>query len=191
MAFLLLLHQKMKLQRKENALTLKQLRFSSKVDRMQKKVDKRQKYYDKLKKQLERQANYYKNNANIFFSQMAGLGTNSINLANPYGSNAATLQVLRNMSPEQMNAQLGLTDKSKFQIDPDLAKAIQSGCYAIADSDKEINGNKITKGQVYNPYDPSQIYGTTNDPQAAATAIQSLQQFAQMQVSQKIGRAHV
>ena len=85
MAFLMLLCQKMRLQRKQNQLTLKQMRYSSLVERGQKKVDKREKYYAKLEKQLERQANYYKNNANMFFSQMSGLGTNSVNLANPYG----------------------------------------------------------------------------------------------------------
>ena len=93
MAFLLLLHQKMRLQRKQNQLTLKQLRFSSLVERMQKKVDKREKYYAKLEKQLERQANAYKNSANMYFSNRFGLGTNSINMQNFMGMSEAAYQV--------------------------------------------------------------------------------------------------
>ena len=188
MAFLLLLHQKMKLQRKENALTLKQLRFSSKVDRMQKKVDKRQKYYDKLKKQLERQANCYKNQMNAYFTQMAGLGTNSVNLFNPYGSNGATMNVLANMSAEQMKSIIGAGDK--FEINQSLEEAIKSGRVQLAQSDvkyKDNDGNEqtIAKGTLFNPYTMEPIEGYEGqDAYAAAQAYQQLQQYASMQVSQ-------
>ena len=186
MAFLLLLHQKMKLQRKENALTLKQLRFSSKVDRMQKKVDKRQKYYDKLKKQLERQATCYKNQMNAYFTQQAGLGTNSVNLFNPYGSNGAAMNVLAGMSAEQMKSIIGAGDK--FEINQSLENAIQKGQVQLAQSDiKDEKGENvlIPKGTLFNPYTMEPIEGYEGkDAYAAAQAYQQLQQYASMQVSQ-------
>ena len=143
MAFLLLLHQKMRLQRKQNQLTLKQLRFSSLVERMQKKVDKREKYYAKLEKQLERQANAYKNSANMYFSNMAGLGTNSVNMMNYNGTSAAAMQILQ---------QFGGTnpyDGTKFNSDIAMAvmqgsgnikTKVENGKYIYTDA----NGNDIT-----------------------------------------------
>ena len=179
MAFLLLLHQKMRLQRKQNQLTLKQLRFSSLVERMQKKVDKREKYYAKLEKQLERQANYYKNNANVFFSQMAGLGTNAVNLANPYGSNAATMGVLQNMSPEQMKECIqqygGGLDCSKFT--PEIWNLVKAG--GIQKWNKD--GNDVYIDANGKEIDSSALGGV--DPTQVARAASIMQQMAQMQVS--------
>ena len=192
MAFLLLLHQKMRLQRKENALTLKQLQFSSKVDRMQKKVDKRQKYYDKLKKQIERQANCYKNSMNMQISNMFGLGTNSINLGNPYASSNTALAMIQNMTKDQMNQALGLTGqgdaKGGFTISDELAKAIQSGCVQVAPKDiLDTDGKtiKVHKDELYNPWTGDVVKGIKAEEAAkAATAYQQLQQQAQMQITQ-------
>ena len=61
MAFLMLLHEKMRLQRKQNKLTLKQLRNSNQLSRMESRIKKREKYYSKLEKQIDTQGNYYKN----------------------------------------------------------------------------------------------------------------------------------
>ena len=170
----------MRLQRKENQLTLKQLQFSSKVDRMHKKVDKRQKYYDKLKKQLERQANCYKNQMNSYFTQMAGLGMNSVNLMNPYGSNGATQQILSRMSADDMNKLLGLTgEDGKFKIDKDLATAIANGSLTVAPSD--IDG-KCKKGDLWDAINQKTLPNV--DAQQAGAAYQQLQQYAQMQVAQ-------
>lgn len=184
MAFLLLLHQKMKLQREENSLTLKQLQFSSKVDRMQKKVDKRQKYYDKLKKQIERQANCYKNSMNMMISNQFGIGTNSINLGNPYASNMTAQAMVQNMTLDQMKQALG----GKAEVTQEIYEAIQNGCTSVATSDmKDSAGNVIVpQGALYNPFDPSkQITGL--DSKAAQTAggiYNFLQQQANMQISQ-------
>lgn len=182
MAFLLLLHQKMRLQRKQNQLTLKQLRFTSLVERMQKKVDKREKYYAKLEKQLERQANYYKNNANMFFSQQMGLGTNSVNLANPYGANGATMGILQSMSQSDMENVLkqcsgGQLDTSKFS--PKAWELIKSG---------GIQTRTGTDGKTeyidWNgaPIDASTL-GSGVDAAAVNKAASVMQQMAQMQVS--------
>ena len=102
MAFLMLLHEKMRLQRKQNKLTLKQLRNGNQLSRMESKIKRREKYYSKLEKQLETQANAMKNSASLYFNNMAGLGTNGVNLGNYNGSSAAALQILQgfgNVSP--------------------------------------------------------------------------------------------
>ena len=185
MAFLLLLHQKMRLQRKQNQLTLKQLRFTSLVERMQKKVDKREKYYAKLEKQLERQANYYKNNANMFFSQQMGLGTNSVNLGNPYGANGATMGILQSMSQSQMEQVLkqcsgGQLDFSNFS---DTAwSLIKNGGIQT-----RVGENGKTEYIDWNgsPIDESKLSKTGSGVDAAAVnrAASLMQQMAQMQVS--------
>ena len=175
MAFLLLLHQKMKLQRKENMLTLKQLRFSSQVDRMQKKVDKRQKYYDKLKKQLERQANCYKNSMNMYISNQFGLGANSINLANPYASNGAAMGLLQNMTSDQIGEILGKASNGACKLDltnETILNLIKSG--VTKDKDGNIlnswTGDKVDL--------PAGV-----DPIAINQAATTLQQMANMQVT--------
>ena len=195
MAFLLLLHQKMRLQRKENELTLKQLRFSSKVDRMQKKVDKRQKYYDKLRKQIERQANCYKNQMNIKISNMFGLGTNSVNLMNPYGSNGAAQVYLNSLSPEQMTELLG-KDKdgnNNVTVNEKLAKLIQCGGVQVAPSEFEgKDGVKISKGDLFNPWSREKIDSSeigNIDNAVAAEAYQRLQQMASYKVSEMQAQA--
>ena len=74
MAFLMLLHEKMRLQRKQNKLTLKQLRNGNQLSRMESRIKKREKYYSKLQKQIETQANLYKNQAKMFIDQQCGVG---------------------------------------------------------------------------------------------------------------------
>jgi len=140
MAFLLLLHQKMRLQRKQNQLTLKQLRFSSLVERMQKKVDKREKYYAKLEKQLERQANAYKNSANMFFSNAMGLGTNGVNLNNMYGTSMAAIQMLNQWGDKDpMGNKISTDDKNK-------AMAFMTGQYELKDGKYYFTAENL-KGQ--------------------------------------------
>ena len=188
----MLLCQKMKLQREENRLTLEQMRFSSKVDRMEKKVGKRQKYYDKLKKQIERQANYYKNNANMFFSNMAGLGTNSVNLNNPYGSNGAVMKFLSGLNADSINQICGLKEGDKGYItNENIVKAIQSGCAQVNNSDKELdfNGNKIPAKALYNSI-TGEVYAQDADAQSISGVYQQVQQYAQMQVSNMQSQAN-
>lgn len=83
MAFLMLLHEKMRLQRRQNKLTLKQLRMGNKIDRIKRNIEKKQKYYQKLEQNLENQAKRMTNDASIFFRNMFGLGVQ--NNFNPYG----------------------------------------------------------------------------------------------------------
>ena len=64
----MLLHEKMRLQRKQTKLTLKQLRNGNMLSRMESKIKRREKYYSKLEKQLETQANAMKNSMKITLS---------------------------------------------------------------------------------------------------------------------------
>ena len=170
----------MKLQRKENALTLKQLRFSSKVDRMQKKVDKRQKYYDKLKKQIERQANCYKNSMNMQISNMFGLGTNGVNLNNPYGTAGAAQIFLKNLTADGVSQILG----NNAKISDEALNAIKNGYQVagqeIASGTKLADGKAISKaipkGALFNPYDSSANI-IEGDYQAIYSQLQSAAQY--------------
>ena len=72
MAFLMLLHEKMRLQRKQNKLTLKQLRNGNMLSRMESKIKKREKYYSKLEKQIDSQGNMYKNMAKTMINNTYG-----------------------------------------------------------------------------------------------------------------------
>ena len=130
MAFLMLLHEKMKLQRKYNKLTLKQLRNGNLLSRMENKIKKREKYYSKLEKQLETQANAMKNNMKMQISNMMGLGMNSVNLNNPYGSSAAALQIFTSWKGKNP-LDNGATDIKN----PEFVKAVMMGAVGM-DGDK-------------------------------------------------------
>ncbi len=191
MAFLLLLHQKMKLQRKENALTLKQLRFSSLVDRMQKKVQKRQKYYDKLKKQIERQANAYKNQAQMQLSNMMGLGMNSAwDMGNFGAASGAAMQIALGYganNPQTGKPFVNKDGKAIFKGDDEARRFMQAFMQGgigqnTSSSDREIdlgNGKKVKVGA--GDYYTAEGQIVTPDKYQALT---TMQQAAQMQMSQ-------
>ena len=164
MAYLLLMYQKMKLQREENQLTLKSIRFDSIANRMKNKTEKRRKYYDKLKRQLERQATAYKNSANIFFSNAMGLGTNGVNLNNMYGTSMAAINAL---------SQWGDKDPMGNPIskeDIQIAQAYMAGQYEI---DKETGAFKIKVGDT-----------TKEIPKDGISKYQQIQNIANSQVTQ-------
>ena len=147
----MLLHEKMRLQRKINRLTLKQLHFGNISDRMQKKVDKREKYYSKLEKQIERQANAYKNSMNMRISAQYGLGINGANMGLNGGTNGCLQQILSQWNGE--NKYSGSSYRN------DVVQAILSGQYKterVANDDKSytnkytINGNTSITEEEYN-----------------------------------------
>ena len=75
MAFLMLLHEKMRLQRKVNKLTLRQLKASNRKERITKNIERVQKMYSSRMSRLDTEA---KNAQNIFTQQlqrMSGLST--------------------------------------------------------------------------------------------------------------------
>ena len=74
MAFLLLLHEKMRLRRQVNKLTLKQLQYGNRLDRMTKNIERVQKMYSSKQSQLQKMAQMMQSQATVFFQNSMGLG---------------------------------------------------------------------------------------------------------------------
>ena len=121
MAFLMLLHEKMRLQRKQNKLTLKQLRNGNMLSRMESKIKRREKYYSKLEKQLETQANAMKNSMKLQLTNQFGLASN-----NPYGGNMGTYQILQQMLAS-----------GDCNVSKEIVEAVYNGGYL---KDGKVNG---------------------------------------------------
>ena len=140
MAFLLLLHEKMRLQRKQNKLTLKQLRNGNMLSRMQSKIDKREKYYSKLEKKLETQANWYKNSAKNYINNICGVSTNSWNpnsifTTGTVGMNQKTIAFIQQ-------------ECAKEKIDPSLVELyLSGGQYAFQPAYEKDADGKATSTQ--------------------------------------------
>ena len=75
----MLLHEKMRLQRKISKLTAKQALASSRKERVTKQIEKVQKMYSKKESYLENEAKRLQNNARMAFRGMLGLGMNDFN----------------------------------------------------------------------------------------------------------------
>ena len=84
MAFLMLLHEKMRLKRQVNKLTAKQLKNGNFLDRMTKKIEQVQKRYSKQESQLEKQASIWEKQFTAMMQNGMGLGTMN-QTWNPYG----------------------------------------------------------------------------------------------------------
>ena len=75
MAFLMLLHEKMRLLRKINILTYKQLRASSRKERVTKQIERIQKMYEKRHTRMQKQADILRNQFRTGLYNSMGLGT--------------------------------------------------------------------------------------------------------------------
>lgn len=89
MAFLMLLHEKMRLQRKVNKLTLRELKMSSRKERITKNISRVQKMYSSKMTQLEKQASILQKQFTIGIQNSMGLGTQN-QMFNPYGGGGIT-----------------------------------------------------------------------------------------------------
>ena len=95
----MLLHEKLRLQRKVNKLTLKQAQASSRKERVTKQIERIQKMYSKREANLDAQAKRMQNYASLQFKNFFGLASNMIN-TNPMGylnggiNNAGVMQTL-------------------------------------------------------------------------------------------------
>ncbi len=74
MAFLLLLHEKMRLQRKVNKLTLRQLQLSGRKERITNNISKVQKMYASKQTQLEKSAQLWQSQMKNSIYNSMGLG---------------------------------------------------------------------------------------------------------------------
>ncbi len=89
MAFLMLLHEKMRLQRKVNKLTLRELKMSSRKERITKNISRVQKMYSSKMTQLEKQASILQKQFTVGIQNQMGLGTQN-QMFNPYGGGGIT-----------------------------------------------------------------------------------------------------
>lgn len=182
MAFLLALHEKMRLTRRKNQLILRQTRNSSKKERITKRIENVQKMYSKKIANIDAQAKQAQSSFSVWLNNQMGLGTGGLN---PFGFGA-----LGGMSQFVMNgmaqwAANGSKDKDGNQtvsaadatmiwaaaqtgggftenIDETTKKPVAGAEYKAAD------GTTITKEQ-YQAY------------QAAMSQVQGMQQMAQYQ----------
>ena len=142
MAFLMLLHEKMRLQRKQNKLTLKQLRYNHLVERKQKQVSNREKYYSKLEKQIDTQANVYKNMGQNFINNKFGTGLNSWNPNTLFST--ATVGLNQNIYAWILET------ATKQGVDPELVHLyINQGQLGFNQVTDPKNNNQVT-GYQYN-----------------------------------------
>ena len=124
MAFLLLLHEKMRLKRQVNKLTLKQCKYGSRLDRMTKNIARVQKMYSSRMTQLEKQAQMMQSQASVFFQNQMGLGLQN-QAFNPWnmGGGGITSFVLNQMGgmlasgkiPSGKDTTYPAMDQAKFQ----------------------------------------------------------------------------
>lgn len=89
MAFLLLLHEKMRLQRKVNKLTLRQLQMSGRKERISKNISKVQKMYSNKMTMLEKSAQMWTSQFKNSILNQAGLGAQN-QMFNPMGGYGLT-----------------------------------------------------------------------------------------------------
>lgn len=127
----MLLHEKMRLQRKQTKLTLKQLRNGNMLSKMESKIKRREKYYAKLDKQIDSQATRYKNQMQMVLNEQYGS-----NFGGGYGGFASGLNSIFSC-PAMANMNIG--DKPKGVSDELLNYVMQGGGFTYVDekTDKE------------------------------------------------------
>lgn len=109
MAFLMLLHEKMRLQRKVNKLTLRELKMSSRKERITKNISRVQKMYSSKMTQLEKQASILQKQFTVGIQNSMGLGTQN-QMFNPYGGGGITSFVANQLGNMLSNGGQPITD---------------------------------------------------------------------------------
>ena len=134
MAFLMLLHEKMRLQRKVNKLTLKQAQASSRKEKVTNQIERQQKLYSKKEANLEAFAKRMQNVADMQFRNIFGVASNNINM-NPLAyvngglNNSGVLNVIQ-QAIQSGQIEFG-TDQNPIE-DADELMAILQGKYRKA-----------------------------------------------------------
>lgn len=172
MALLLAMYQKMRLIREKNQVTLDLTKYSSKLDRVTKNIEKVQKRYTSLFAQLESQAKMMQSNANVMFQNMAGLGTNSVNLNNYTGMNGFVYNVMANMFKSD------ITDRK--DADGNALPNIQLG----SDLFKRMYTEYMQNGGKFIPEldeNKKQVYDDNNNPKYKNFSYEEVQAFFQAQ----------
>ena len=162
MAFLLLLHEKMRLKRQVNKLTLKQLRYGNRLDRMTKNISRVQKMYSSKMTQLEKQAQMMQSQASVFFRNQMGLGMDN-QAFNPWNMSGGgiTSFVLNQMGdmlastkgkkPDGKGGTVDISGGMDVDIAKQMMQAYMSGTLKPF-YEKDANGNvDTTKVKGYGP----------------------------------------
>ncbi len=99
MAHLLLLYQKLRLQREENHAQYELLKMTGLKDRIHRQIDRKQKFYNKKMTNLDSMVQRMKSSAKLYFNSVFGMSSNMVN-TNPYAyaggaqNNMGIMQVL-------------------------------------------------------------------------------------------------
>lgn len=155
MAFLLLLHEKMRLRCQVNKLTLKQLRYGNRLDRMTKNIERVRKMYSSKQSQLQKMAQMMQSQATVFFQNAMGLGMQN-QAFNPWNMSGGgmTSFVLNQMGsllasgkiPKDKNSTYPSMDQATFQ--EMLQDYYAGGLAQMKDADgNAVAGKYGTKGQ--------------------------------------------
>lgn len=190
MAFLLLLHEKMRLKRQVNKLTLKQCRYGSRLDRMTKNIERVQKMYAKKQSYLQKQAQIMQSQATVFFQNMMGVGAQN-QMFNPscyqYGTAGMTTAAAQIMANWQGGNKWTDNDKVEHELGSDRAQALwQAYMSGQLVPEKDSNGNVVSGSYTLNgeKVAPEEYAALQNAMQMANAQVQQRQMYAQSMSTQ-------
>ena len=168
MAFLLLLHEKMRLQRKVNKLTLRQLQLSGRKERITNNISKVQKMYASKQTQLEKSAQLWQSQMKNSIYNSLGLGMQN-QMFNPMSGGITSYVANGVASILQQGFKAG---KTKIDINDDKYKAMMSDYMMTGLREQFEEDGKTSKGFGNNGY-------SKEDAEAFLYALNSAQQMQQ------------
>lgn len=183
MAFLMLLHEKMRLQRKVNKLTLRELKLSSRKERITKHISRVQKMYSSKMSMLEKQAQMAQSQFSVWAQQAAGLGTQNLNPWNFGGAGGTSMFIMQNLAAWAAQGTKDQNDNTIVSSDRAAAmlQAYQQGGFQqnVDENNKPVKGAewKDINGGTYSAQEYQAFQGAYNTAQQA-------QGMRQMQVQQ-------
>ena len=193
MAFLLLLHEKMRLRRKVNKLTLQQSRYGNRLDRMTKNISRVQKMYSSKMTQLDKIAQMAQSQFKAGLMNQMGIGTqglNPMNFGGMGGTSIFAVQGYNKLASQLQGDGVNIgTDKEENRIKLDNAlpiiQAMVSGGGATQNytdaAKKEINKEKPWKVGNYELTDEQ--YNVLNNGIYQVKAGESQASFMASQIS--------
>ena len=184
MAFLLLLHEKMRLQRKVNKLTLRQLQLSGRKERITNNISKVQKMYASKQTQLEKSAQLWQSQMKNSIYNSLGLGIQN-QMFNPM-SGGITSYVANMMGGMLYNGgkQITLGDKTISSFSEAEYKRMMSD-YMTTGLRENLNDDKKGSGTYgNNKYNKAQVEAFMYAMQTAQAQQQQAQFMAQQMSNQ-------
>ena len=195
----MLLHEKMRLQRKVNKLTYKQLRASNRKERITKNIERLQKYYSKKSDNLQKQAQLMQNQATVYFQNMMGVGSQN-QMFNPFcyqngsaGMTTAAAQIMEGWASsitegktykykdQDGNEQTGTLDSQRAA---ELWNAYKNGRITPEIVDKTSTGYYLIDGDSNNKVNPQEWSALQSAMSTANSQVQQRQWTAQQMGTQ-------